>query len=150
MEDCVDAPRVPLLRLSAAALSDSKSFVLPLASDLVPDPFRALVDSGSSDCFADSRFVVKNELPVRSVDPIPLVLIDGSVNTHITEVCTIPIRFSSGEVLTLDFYVTPLESSCAVVLGLSWLLRYNPLIDWRLGHVAFRTTSRQDLPTPST
>ncbi|HEV7736493.1 MAG TPA: reverse transcriptase domain-containing protein [Chlamydiales bacterium] len=149
-EDCANTPRVLVLRLGATVLLDSKSFFVSLTSDNVLDPFRALVDSGSSDCFADPRFIRNNELPVRSVDPIPLVLIDGSVNTYITEVCSIHVRFPSGDDMVLEFYVTPLESSCAVVLGLSWLLRYNPLIDWRLGRVTFRSISHQEFPTSST
>jgi hypothetical protein len=148
LENRVDSPRVSL-RLNASALSASQSFVLPLSCDLVPDPFRGLVDSGSSDCFADAGFVARNELVTRSVDPIPLTLIDGSVNNYITKVVSLSVRFPTGDVLPLDFFVTPLESSCSVVLGLSWLLRYNPLIDWRLGHVAFRSTV-QEVPASST
>ncbi|HEV7736641.1 MAG TPA: retropepsin-like aspartic protease [Chlamydiales bacterium] len=94
---------------------DSKSFFVPLTSDDVLDPFRALVDSGSSDCFADSRFVHNNELPVRTVDPIPLVLIDGSVNTFITEVCSIQVRFPTGDTITLDFYVTANDVCCGCI-----------------------------------
>src|SRR5215468_3274390 len=123
---------------------------MSLSSDLFSDPFLGLVDSGSSDCFADTGFVLCNELPTCSVDPIPLVLIDGSVNNHITQVVSLPIHFPSGDVFPLDFYVTPLESSCSVVLGLSWLLRYNPLIDWRLGHVVFRSPIQEISASPST
>ena len=151
MESCVDTPRASSLRLNASALSDIKSFVINLASELIPDPFQGLVDSGSSDCFMDSQFASRCELPVRTMDPpLPIVLIDGTINNYVTQIVTMPTLFPTGEIYPIDYYVTPLESTCAVVLGLSWLLRYNLLIDWRLGHIAFHSTSLQDLPAPST
>lgn len=38
----------------------------------------ALVDSGSSDCFIDSKFMTKYSLLFEKIDPLPLILIDGS------------------------------------------------------------------------
>jgi hypothetical protein len=81
---------------------------------------------------------------------MPLTLIDGTVNNYISQIVTMPTHFPNGEILSIDYYVTPLDSTCAVVLGLSWLLRYNPLIDWRLSSISFRKTPQANPSSSST
>ena len=57
-----------------------------------------------------------------------------------------PVKFPSGECMTLDFYITLLDSCCLLVLGHSWLTCYNPLIDWVSGSISFRPPSGLQSP----
>ena len=110
----------------------------------------ALLDSGSSHCFIDPSYVSTHNIPVAPTPfLIPLRLFDGSLGQTITQVVKdIPIRFPSGDLLPLTFFVTPLDSSCSMVLGYSWLTRYNPGIDWVLRHITYHpTVLRESIPT---
>ena len=86
-----------------------------------------LVDSGSSHCFVDSKFVNKNSLETYAITLLELHLLDSSSNTFVTEATKLNIHFSTGEVTSKTFFVTLLDFSCVLVLGHSWLTHYNPL-----------------------
>jgi len=72
---------------------------------------------------------------------VKLRLFDGTSNNIISEVVLLPVKFPFGECMTLDFYVTLLDSCCSLVLGHFWLTRYNLLIDWVSESISFRPPS---------
>ena len=82
-----------------------------------------------------------NNLSHYSVPLIVLCLFDGITTTIITEASNLPIQFSSSNVTLLD-------SDCRIILRHNWLTQYNPLIDWVLSSIKFRTPLQQ-VPAPS-
>jgi hypothetical protein len=138
-----------LLPVSPVAPTPLSSFPpVPLSVTSVPPPnkkasdeqYHALVDSGSSDCFIDEKFVTKNNLSTYLVTPLALRLFDSTTNSVITEAVDTRLRFASGNITQTTFYITSLDGTCSMVLGHNWLTRHNPLIDWVKSSISFRTS----------
>ena len=98
---------------------------------------RALIDSGSSHCFVSTRVCESIGFSPYAVSPVKLRYLDGSSSIINRQLQLLP-RFPSGDVHLMEFYVTRLDSACDLVLGLNWLRRFNPLIDWRSATMQFR------------
>jgi hypothetical protein len=117
-EGRIDLTCAKELRLNAVALLNP-TLLCPYIS-LLDYPsiseFLALVDCGSSHCFIETSLIRKQKLHTYLIPPILLRLFDSTCNATISEAIDLSIRFSSGKVTSEMFYVTPLDSSCLIIL----------------------------------
>ena len=116
------------IQLNTSALSNSYFFFVFLTSLLIlgqnhPNKilFQALINSRSTLCFVDSKFVDTHYLKTSIIPLVTLYLFIGSLN-NISEIANLPIIFSTSYYMNLDFNTTLIDSSCSLVLGYNWLI----------------------------
>ena len=101
---CIDPDRATEVRLNASAPFKTDALFLSVTTVLISAfIFKALVDSGSTHCFVDPRFIATHNLITYSVPPIQLKLIDGTSNHLITQAIDIPLQISLDMSLRLHF-----------------------------------------------
>src|SRR5260221_9264978 len=95
---CQDIDSTFHLCLNTTSLSPN-SFFLSLTSRATRNPlqpFRALLDSGSSHSFVNEAFALKNKLKFSYLPKaIPLRMFNGSPTSTVDRTCGIPITFST-------------------------------------------------------
>jgi hypothetical protein len=128
-----------IVRLNASALSDSDSFLIPIsAPPILTKLWSTMLDCGSLHSFVDPHWAAHCRLPLLPTPLKKLVLIDGTSNAIITQEICVPLRFACGKVTLFMFFVTPLSTSCPMILGMNWLTLHNLLVDWALRQISFR------------
>ncbi|KAI5121007.1 hypothetical protein M0805_005953 [Coniferiporia weirii] len=93
-----------------------------------------LIDSGAEGKFIDAKFIIKHCIPTKPLaHPIQVRNVDGTPNQHgtITQFTWRLIKIG-GRSITTTFLVTSLGKE-DVILGLPWLKRHNPTINWTTG-----------------
>ncbi len=119
----------------------SRCFTVPITLGSQKFKTHALLDSGASACFLDEEFSKLNNIPiVRKPEPVHVEVIDGRPLssgdvTHETIPLDVLLDNHSSRV-TFNIIKTP---SNPVILGLSWLEKYNPHIDWVARKLEFCT-----------
>lgn len=100
----------------------------------------ALIDSGAGGMFIDFKTVFKLRLNQYSLPkPIDVFNADGTGNKlgQIKHYVKIPLVIG-GKTFHAQLYVTSLGKQ-DIILGMTWLKLYNPIINWQQGTLQFRT-----------
>ena len=95
-----------------------------------------MIDSGASTLFINQRFIKKHNVTTRKLrNPIPVYNIDGTPNQagQITHVAVLGMRIGEHEERAV-FTVTDIGPE-DVIIGIDWLRKHNPSIDWYEGLV---------------
>src|SRR5260370_7839923 len=121
------------LHLNTTSLSPN-SFFLALTSRTACNPlqpFRALLDSGSSHSFVNEAFMLNNRLKTSYLlRAILLRMFNGSTTSTIDRTCHLPITFSTGESHMMDLFITKLDHEYSVVLDYNWHIQTHPSISY--------------------
>jgi len=103
--------------LGIVTFSKTRFLIVDLCLLLVWEAFKELINSDSSDCFLDSKFMISNKLRTWEIDLLLLTLIDGTVNCYVNQVVSLPIQLSCRSLCMIECYVTTLDSSYELILG---------------------------------
>lgn len=113
----------------------------------------AWVDCGAAENYIDPRVVIEQRLPWKKKrSPYPLTNAEGQLFEYNQGIIDREIDhlkvFINGKNQGVSFDVVPL-GKVDILLGMPWLKRYNPQINWRNGQVGFPTDYSSD-EEPST
>ena len=128
--------------------------LLKLDGTLAGKPARFLLDSGASHMYVSKSFVSSHRLATsfskanESSVRLTVTLADGTIKSSGGALESVPVRIDS-YTDALDFSVTELAPTYDAILGMSWLYRFNPAVDWRAGTISFTHASSSHVLQPT-
>ena len=105
----------------------------------IAEPLRVLIDSGASDNFCRAQTLQKYphvwECAKHSGDMVAIRLATGVIKRSPEVIATLKLKFSdfSSEE---KFVVLDMDDRYDLILGIKWLKKHEPWIDWRSGSIA--------------
>ena len=120
-------------RLNVLGSFQCQSFELPITLKGERQTLKALIDSGATHSFIHQKVVDKHKLPTKPLpQPIYLLNADGTHNSHgkVSRKYQADLTIEAGWRGELPLLVTELNDG-EVVLGADWLVKANPIIDWK-------------------
>ena len=132
---------------SISAVNDKNSFLL--STDILPKEkdetieMKALLDCGARGIFLDQNFARKHNIKATKLEqPIRARNVDGTDNKQGTIHYYTDLYIKIGDRTFLErFYITGLGNQ-KIILGLPWLRKHNPEINWDKGTVTWRMQER--------
>ena len=118
--------------------SSSSPKLIKLQTTIAGKPAIVLIDSGASTSFIDAKFVQQYQLQLQALTKANLtVKLATGKRVHIKERTTNTSIEIDSYTDQVKFMVVPL-GECDAILGMTWLKRINPDIDWRTGNLTFQ------------
>ncbi len=118
-----------ITRVSKIDDGDYKSFDIPVRIE--DDDVIANVDSGCTGILISQDYVRKSQLPTHSGVRKRLEFADGST-TYTSKYVSVPVRIGV-TTQKIEFLMAPITTD--ILLGLRWLKKFNPRIDWTSGNL---------------
>ena len=124
--------------------------MMTLPAVIAQHPVSSLLDSGASGNFLTAQFISRFHIPTTTVKSKAVRLADGNVLQANQTVVDVPVTVND-KTVHCDFMVlSELNNGHDCILGLPWLERANPIINFRERTIEWRRfESQQHLPARS-
>jgi hypothetical protein len=113
---------------------------------------RVMIDSGAHGNFIDPDCVYKQGFgTLEKTTPYPVIGLDGApIGNFIVKLETVPLTMGIQQhVERISFDVVPMQGQ-DVILGIPWLTKHNPQIDWTKRSIKFKKECRETCQRPMT